>query len=76
LAAGFRRLRYASAPANIHRASGAEEFASKIFLARRRGVGPIRESGALLELNDIHSAGFRSLRFLLKPARWKRAYPG
>jgi hypothetical protein len=31
LAAGFRRLRYASAPANIHRASGAEEFASKIF---------------------------------------------
>jgi hypothetical protein len=31
LAAGFRRLRYASAPANIHRASGAEEFAGKIF---------------------------------------------
>jgi hypothetical protein len=28
---GFRHLRYASAPANIHRASGAEEFASKIF---------------------------------------------
>jgi hypothetical protein len=30
LAAGFRRLRYTSAPANIHRASGAEEFASNI----------------------------------------------
>jgi hypothetical protein len=31
LAAGFRRLRDASAPANIHRASGAEEFACKIW---------------------------------------------
>jgi hypothetical protein len=36
MTAGFRRLRYAAAPANIHRASGAEEFASKIF--QRAGV--------------------------------------
>jgi hypothetical protein len=31
LAAGFQRLRYASAPANIQRASGAEKLACGIF---------------------------------------------
>jgi hypothetical protein len=43
LAAGFRRLRYASAPANIHRASGAEEFASNI------DVGEVRSSPGSIE---------------------------
>jgi hypothetical protein len=41
LAAGIRRLRYASAPANIHRASGAEEFASKIWKRAYPGLSAL-----------------------------------